>query len=130
MMYMLVWKNGEVSNPSATDWDISFNVVSGFVDGIRINDGRNAEISIYPNGDISSWDEIDTTGYSEWTKLRNGIEEWSVGALNQGYDPSNMFDFGWGEYTGDPEHDVVGDSLYIMTLIDGTHKKTKNRLIR
>lgn len=118
-------ENGEVSNPIATDWDISFNVISGFVDGIRINDGQNAEISIYPNGDIDDWNSVDTAGYSEWTRMRNSNEDWTVGALNQGFNPDNMFDFGWGEYTGDPDHDVIGDSLYIMTLVDGAHKKLR-----
>ena len=120
---------GEVATVDATTWDIAFNVVSGFSDGIRINDGQNAEISIYPNGTIEDWASVDTAGFSEWTRLWNGTTTWPGGALNQNYDDMNPFDFGWGIYTGDPDHDVLGDSLYVIQLVDGSHKKLRIDLL-
>lgn len=115
--------NGEVSTITALNWDLAFDVRSAFSNIIRINDGQGVELSIYPNSDISGWDMADSTGFQDWPRLRNEITSWDAGAFNRSSSPDNLFDFSWGIYTGDPLHDVVGDSLYFVTGVDGATYK-------
>ncbi|MCH2199797.1 MAG: T9SS type A sorting domain-containing protein [Flavobacteriales bacterium] len=114
-------ETGEVSTVDATDWHLAFDVRNPFSVAIRVNDGHGTTIKNYNNGDISAWDALDTTGFISWPALHNLTDSWDNGALNQSYsgDPS---DFSWGYYTGDPLHDVVGDSLYIIQAGDSFKK--------
>ncbi len=117
-------ENGEVETVDATDWDIAFELGSIFSTGVRINDGQGVSLYTYPNSDIDGWDAIDTTGMSEWTAVNNDLTAWSYGAFN--VSPSgDETDYSWGYYTGPPEHNVIGDSLYIIQLVDETYKKLR-----
>lgn len=114
---------GEVATVDATTWHLAFDVRSSFSNAIRINDGHGVELSVYPNTDIEGWDTADSSGWSTWARLNNLIDTWDNGAFN--ISPAGGLDFSWGYYTGDPLHDVVGDSLYVVGLPDGSAKKLR-----
>lgn len=118
--------NGVVASVESGNWDLAFDVTSPFSNAIRVNDGNGRELAVYPNG--IDWEVVDTTGFSEWNRLYNGLDAWMNGAFNVGTtsDPS---DFGWGEYTGPPLHQVVGDSIYIIALPDGSARKLRIDLL-
>ena len=120
--------NGEVSTVNAVDWDIAFDVRSAFSNTIRLNDGQEKFLKVYPNGDIEDWADVDSTGYATWSSLTNRTDAWSNGAFNisGSGDPS---DFSWGYYTGDPLHDVVGDSIYLIQTAEETVKKLRIDLL-
>ncbi|MEO0403973.1 MAG: hypothetical protein AAF193_03805, partial [Bacteroidota bacterium] len=119
---------GEVSTTDGTNWDLAFEATSAFSIGIRINDGHGTLLKSYPNGDVEDWDNVDTTGYSGWSQLNNRIDLWSNGAFNISQVGGGS-DFSWGYYTGDPLHDVVGDSIYIVSTIEGAVKKLRLDLL-
>lgn len=105
--------NGVLATVPSGDWDLAFEVGGPFSIGIRINDGNGRQLAVYPHGDISDWSAVDSTGFHQWPKLNNRIDLWENGAFNvsTGNSPS---DFSWGEYTGSPMHQVVGDSIYVI----------------
>ena len=113
--------NGEVLSSNNTEWDIAFGT-GGFDTDIRINDGFGSALYLYPNGDTADWNNVDTTGLQTWTPRYNSDTSWSSTAFNQ-YS-SNDFDMGWGIYNP-TSHNVVGDSMYILMLTDGSYKKFK-----
>ena len=117
-------ENGVVATVPADNWDIAFEVTNPFAIGIRINDGFGRELAVYPGGDLSSWDAVDSTGFSAWPKKNNGLDLWENGAFNTGFSGDPM-DFGWGVYSGPPLHQVVGDSLYVFKRADGSALKLR-----
>ena len=117
-------ENGVVATVPAGNWDLAFEVTSPFSIGIRLNDGNGRELAVYPNGDLTSWATVDSTGFGGWPKRNNGLDLWENGALNTGLSGDPM-DFGWGVYTGPPLHEVVGDSLYILKRPDGSAVKLR-----
>ena len=108
-------EGGETLTTNATDWHIAFDTRSSYNNAIRINDGHGVELVNYPNGDIDDWAVLDTSGLSGWPRLHNMIDSWSNGAFNVS-GSGGALDFSWGYYTGDPLHDVVGDSLYVLMV--------------
>jgi hypothetical protein len=114
--------NGEVQTQDATTWDLAFQVNSFFAVGIRINDGRDAQLYTYPHGDVDGWNDVDTTGMTEWASLNNGLQIWEEGAFNVSPNGTDE-DYSWGVYTGPPNHLVVGDSLYVVQTTAGDFKK-------
>lgn len=115
---------GEEHTVDATEWDLAFQVNSFFAVGIRINDGRDGALYAYPHSDIDGWDAVDTTGMQEWPALHNGLQIWEEGAFNMNLSGEDT-DYGWGEYTGPPDHLVVGDSLYVIQTAAGNFKKIR-----
>lgn len=112
-------ENGEVENSDNTNWDIAFSA-SPFGWTILTNGGFGTELRVFPDGDISDWGSIDTTGLSTWPVLYNSDKDWGVGAFNQ--NSTSDEDLGWGIYNP-ITHLVVGDSLYILKLASGDFKK-------
>jgi len=112
-------ENGEIESVARTNWDIGFYTVTWSA-GIIINDGNGVELYLYPNTDTSGWNSIDTSGLSTWPALFNSTLDWEEGAFNR--NQLGHPDYGWGVYNT-ITHDVVGDSLYIIRLADGTFKK-------
>lgn len=110
---------GTATTVDASSWHLAFEVTGPFSIGVRVNDGHSTVVKSYPSDDISAWGSVDTSGFSTWPALTNGITAWADGALNQSAsgDPS---DFSWGVYSGPPTHTVVGDSLYIVKTMDGS----------
>ncbi len=112
-------ENGEVHSVDRDNWDIAFHTLT-WSSEILINEGAGAELRTYPKADTSGWDAIDTTGLSTWPVLYNDEHEWLNGAFSRF--TKGHPDYGWGVYNA-ITHDVVGDSLYILTFADGTAKK-------
>lgn len=112
-------ETGEVEAVNRTNWDIAF-YTSTWSAGIIINEGNGVVLRLYPNADTSGWNSIDTTGLSTWPTMYNSSEMWEDGAFNRS--ALGHPDYGWGVYNT-INHDVVGDSLYILTFVDGSAKK-------
>jgi hypothetical protein len=114
-------ESGVVATVPAADWDLAFDVTGPFSATIRINDGHGRAVAVVPSVDAADWGTtIDSVGFAaEWPRLNNGITAWEEGALNvsPSGDPS---DFSWGEYTGPPLHQVVGDSIYLLQRADAS----------
>ena len=117
--------NGEVKSSDNTSWDLAFGT-GGFDTDIRINDGFGVELYLYPNGDTAAWNNIDTTGMQNWTPRYNSDTSWQVTAFADA--GVTHPDYGWGIYNS-TSHNVVGDSMYIIQLTDGTYRKLKMDLM-
>ena len=113
--------NGEVKSSDNTTWDLAFGI-GGFNTDIRINDGFGVELYLYPNGDTAEWNNMDTNGLQNWTPRYNSDTSWTVTAFAAAN--INHPDYGWGIYNS-TTHEVLGDSIYILKLTDGTLKKFK-----
>ncbi len=112
--------NGEVLNIPRAGWDIAF-FTSASSAGIIINEGSGAQLFTFPDGDISDWDDVDTSGlYYSWPILYNSPESWEEGAFNR--NSTGYPDCGWGFYDEDI-HTFEGDSLYVIKTSTGVYKK-------
>ena len=111
--------NGEVHSVDRSNWDIGF-YTNTWSAGVIVNDGKGIELRVYPAADTNGWNSIDTTGLSANPVLYNSVDSWEEGAFNVG--SSGHPDYGWGKYNT-ITHAVVGDSIYIMKLADGSFKK-------
>jgi hypothetical protein len=112
--------NGQQGQVNRGLWDIAFrtNIYSA---SILTNDGFGVELYTYPLSDTSGWSKtIDISGIANWKKMVNSTTDWEEGAFcrNQKGHP----DYGWGKYNV-VTNDVVGDSLFIIKLRDGTYRK-------
>ena len=112
--------NGEVLNIENDNWDIAFST-DIYSTSIRINDGKGAELYIYPLGDTSAWNNINSSVTSILNQpLYNSSTTWEIGAFDM--NTIGGFDYGWGVYNLQNHH-VIGDSLYILKSVDGNWKK-------
>jgi hypothetical protein len=119
-----VWYNldqGTETSVSGTSWDLAFQI-SGFSAVILANTAYGAELYIYPNGDTGSWASLDTAGIGSWEAWHNSATTWDRGAFNQGINPNNSLDLGWGQYNFITHH-VTGDSLFVWKTASGSIKK-------
>ena len=112
---------GTVSTSARTDWDISFPT-DRYGINILANNGALVELYTYPDGDISAWETLDTTGFSSWSQMYNSIASWDDGAFMQNQVEGDDFDYGWGRYSMGNHH-IVGDSLYVIKTSAGNYKK-------
>jgi hypothetical protein len=114
-------KNGVVSMPLRTEWDIAF-YTNPRTSTIMINDGNKIVLRVCPNGNKDDWANVDTTGLSFVPKLYNTYSDttWQNGAFDK--NALGHPDYGWGVYSSS-SHNVVGDSIHIIQLTDGTLKK-------
>lgn len=110
---------GVVATVPRTNWDIAFQTGSR-TSTIIINGGAGIKLFAYPYGDISSWDNVNTTGIGTWKALNNSDTTWSFGAFER--NALGHPDYGWGIYNS-INHDVVGDSLFIIQLKDQSYRK-------
>nr|MBC8148043.1 T9SS type A sorting domain-containing protein [Bacteroidota bacterium] len=70
--------------------------------------------------DTSGWAAVDTSGLTAWPELINSEEEWEEGAFGQ--NALGHPDYGWGIYNT-VTHNLTGDSLFIIKLMNGSYKK-------
>lgn len=110
---------GVVSSVPRNQWDISFRTLV-LSSSIQINDGAGVVLYTYPVADTSGWATLDTAGLYSWIPMYNDPADWENGAFCR-YTLGNL-DFGWGTYNVST-HDVVGDSLFVIKLRDGSLKK-------
>jgi len=119
--------NGNRGAINRKQWDIAFRA-NRMSASILTNDAANnsaidlsgVELYTYPKAAISGWATVDTIGLSSWKNMVNSTTDWEEGAFcrNQKGHP----DYGWGKYNS-ANHDVVGDSLFIVKLRDGSLRK-------
>ncbi|MDF1574589.1 MAG: hypothetical protein P1P86_05300 [Bacteroidales bacterium] len=108
-------ENGIVKTSPRSAWDIAFST-NPMSSTILINEGYGVELYTYPNGDHTAWDNIDTTGLSQWPPMFNSDTSWYYGAFDR--NDLGHPDYGWGVYNTQT-HDVLGDSLFIIRNSDG-----------
>ena len=113
------FENGIVASVPRTNWDIGFHT-SVWTATIITNGAAGVELYTYPKADTTGWNTIDTTGHLTWNILYDSEDTWEDGAFNRA--ATGHPDYGWGKYNP-INHDVVGDSIYILKTIDGTFKK-------
>ena len=70
----------------------------------------------------SFYSVVDTAGLASWQELNDSDTMLDRGALNYGYNIS-VFNYGWGVYSGPPNHNVVGNKVFVIELPDGSLKK-------
>ncbi len=112
-------QNGIVDAMERTDWELAFytDAESG---AIITNGAQGVELYTYPNGDTTAWLNVDTNGLSTWPVLFDGEDSWENGAFNRN---SHGFpDYGWG-LIDLVSGDIIGDSIYIIKLADGTYRQ-------
>lgn len=112
-------ENGIISTAPRASWDIAFSA-DPMSSTILINEGFGVMLYTYPNGDMTAWDEVDTTGMSAWPAMYNADTTWLNGAFDR--NATGHPDYGWGVYNSQT-HDVIGDSIFVIKLNDGTLKK-------
>jgi len=113
------FENGEIHTVERGNWDIGFYTLTWSA-GIITNGGIGVELYLYPIFDTVGWTMIDTAGLSTWPVLYNSTTDWEDGAFTR--NATGHPDYGWGVYNN-ITHDVVGDSIYILKLADGSFKK-------
>ena len=111
-------ENGIVSSAPRSGWDIAFST-NPMSSTILINEGFGVELYAYPLGDMNAWDAVDTSQMAGWPALYNSDTTWLNGAFDR--NATGHPDYGWGVYKSQT-HDVIGDSLFIIKLNDGTLK--------
>ena len=73
---------------------------------------------------LEGFTQIDTSGMGNWGQMYNSTATWDEGAF--GVNALGHPDYGWGIYLSPPNpkaHYVVGDSLFIIKLVDGSYKR-------
>lgn len=111
--------NGVVKTSPRSSWDIAFST-DPMSSSILVNEGYGIELYTYPSGDLSDWDAVDTAGIADWPVMYNSDTSWYYGAFDR--NDTGHPDYGWGVYNTQT-HDVMGDSLFIIRLSDGTVNK-------
>jgi hypothetical protein len=115
--------NGEVKIVNRTDWDIAFSVPLQTAT-ILINEGAGVEL--YCVGDTNDWESIDENSITSLQPLYNDKSNWSIGAFN--VNASGFPNYGWGTYHHATDHNVWGDSIYVIKLTNGSLKKLHIRM--
>jgi hypothetical protein len=116
------FEDGIVATVPRTNWDIGFSTQI-FSSNIITNGGatvNGVNLYTYPNSDTNGWSTVDTAGFSGWPVLYNSEDVWDDGAFSR--NATGHPDYGWGKYNI-ANHNVVGDSIYILKTTTGTFKK-------
>ena len=116
---------GNMTSAPMMNWDLAF-ATHAFEVGIRVNDVNGVTLYKVPGLTVTGWAQVDTMGMSSWENPINSYENWMTGAFNKG--ALGMFDYGWGVYNPGT-HDVVGDSLFVVELSNGTGPSTYKKLM-
>ncbi len=109
-------------------WDIAFTAIGLQDAGIHINESANfsmgstgAELEVYEAPTTNWEDAIDETMLTD--RLYNDDKSWTYGgAFNQGRNPMDPFDFGWGKYDF-MTNMVNGGKIFAVKLRNGSWKK-------
>ena len=114
-------QDGKQHNSPIANWHIAHTTLA-MDNAIRLNHAAGVFAYIYPKGDNGAYNSFDTTGWATWHMPYNDMKDETKGALNQQTDPNNQWDFSWGVYDAS-SHEVVGDSLYLVTVGMGAEMK-------
>ncbi|NOU48088.1 MAG: T9SS type A sorting domain-containing protein [Bacteroidales bacterium] len=112
-------ENGTVKAEPRNNWELGF-YTNTWSAGIIINDGTGMKLFTYPKGDTTAWNNVDTIGIKQWAFSYNSDTTWEDGAFNR--NALGHPDYGWGIYNA-INHDLVGDSIYVLQLANGSLKK-------
>jgi hypothetical protein len=113
------FQNGVVATVPRINWDIGFHTTV-MTASIITNGAAGVNLYTYPKADTTGWATVDTAGIAGWTILYDNEKDWEDGAFNR--NASGHPDYGWGKYNP-INHDVVGDSIFILKTLDGSYKK-------
>jgi hypothetical protein len=111
--------DGEVKAVTRTDWDIAFSAPTQSAT-VLINEGAGVEL--YCVGDSNAWGSVNVNTISGLKPRYNDKTGWVTGAFNVNLNPLDPFNFGWGHYDM-TDHNVYGDSIYVIKLSNGDYKK-------
>jgi hypothetical protein len=115
-------KDGVISTRPKSEWDLAFATISRSV-SILINSGNKDSLFVWKGGKIANFNSASTLNKSRNLATSLSDTSWyNYSAFEQNVAPGNVYDAGWGIYNSNT-HDVVGDSVYILKLSDGTYKK-------
>jgi hypothetical protein len=109
--------DGVANTVNRADWDIAFSVPVQTA-SILINEGKGLEL--YCVGDTNAWGSVDANSINGLKPRFNNKSDWAIGAFN--LNASSQTNFGWGTYH-QAEHNVGGDSSYMIKFPDGSLKK-------
>ncbi len=116
--------NGEVNAVNRSFWDIAFSVPLQTAT-ILINEGAGVEL--YCVGDTNAWSSVDENTITNLKPRYNDESGWTTGAFN--VNAAGFPNYGWGTYhAGNPDHNVGGDSMYVIKLSDASYKKLMIRV--
>ncbi len=121
---------GQKTTASNTDWHLAISVRPSLFPNntlqgttLRINEQLGVNVYQIPNYTADSFNVVvDTTGYHTWNHLHDSDTALDMGALNSGLNIA-VYNYGWGVYTGPPNHDVTGRKVYLFELPNGALKK-------
>lgn len=116
------FESGNNYNFDVSSWEIAFLRTGAFEFGERINDGAGIEVyEVSRNpGDYNTVTPGDISG--DTPRFYNSDTTWSLGAFDQGGDPSNPMSFGWGIYNP-ANHHIEGVATFILKYPNGSFKK-------
>ena len=73
-------ENGIVSTAPRAGWDIAFST-NPMSSTVMINEGYGVQLYAYPHGDKDAWNDLDTSGMSDWPAIvqcRYLLVEWGI----------------------------------------------------
>jgi hypothetical protein len=103
------------------NWDIAFEVRDQRSTAIHVNH-VNGVVLYRSNKAVGAWSTsapLDTAGFSRSVAQYDTDTLWQYGAFNITSTDKQVTDVGWGNYNV-VSHSVIGDSIYILKLSDGT----------
>jgi len=110
--------SGDVETMLRPTWDLGFTT-NNFSVSILANTAAGVEVYTWPAGDTADWATLDTAGMV-WTPMYNSLETFDEGAFSA--NATGHPDYGWGTYNM-ANHNITGDSLYVIKTLNGTYKK-------
>lgn len=124
-------KNGQVKSQDATDWHLAFQMTQFgepfFNASVRANHIKG-KVEVYSlhmkaSTNFTTMTASDTIGKTAATmQLINIDSTWGEGAFIQNRDVTDLFDYGWGKYQGPPNHNLLGDSIYLVKVNNVAYK--------
>ena len=112
--------NGKVGSAPKNNWDIAFDI-SNLRTGAVLSNTIIGDSVFKTHCAISNWtDKMDSSTSLGIAPTFNSDTSWSHGAFNATGD--FVYKYGWGTYNP-ATHIVVGDSVFIVKLSDGTSRK-------
>lgn len=107
--------SGNQVNVPKNNWELAFSI-NPYTAGVLINSNYGVHAYVVDGAAIADFATLDTTNNVNWNELYNTDTSWFWGAMNRNFNPSNIFNYGWGTYDI-ITHNVIGDSLYLLKLV-------------
>lgn len=114
---------GTKTHVGGADWTVGFynEAISA---AIMINSGRGVNLYKYSDNIVDFSTIIDTTGnINTWTKLYDDPEKWDANSAFEGEPTSSTSNYGWGNYSGPPNHAVTASRIFVIETQGGNMYK-------